>query len=425
MNFLSPEFRDKYNFQIQNNSAQNNTPKKQYKCTCPLFSGIKNCFSGNSCNCNCNIFSCSCCKNINIRAFAKQRPYCFAGIITGIFFFILILIIIIAVSVNKKKKNNNNNEGTIVNNNEKINNSELLDFTNIDNLLKDIGNNDKGTLTQFCDYLKSKYSSLSEVEKVKLVYRWITKNIVYDEDGDVERDPEKFFESKTTVCSGFARLFKKLLVSMDYKEENILNIYGYAKGVDYNVNILPNVTHEWNAVKFNNEWCLLDATWDSKATNYSYFCTRPSCFVRDHLPEKEQKEYQFLEKPIELETFHNLAWTTGEFCNYNVQIIEDKSIINKCEGKYTIKYDDKDVQLNIIPEKKDKVEINKKINDDGFEVDFSVKEEGQFLLYLTRIDENLSKEYSIGNLYVKCSHNNNFIIHINLLFLFLCLILLI
>ena len=95
------------------------------------------------------------------------------------------------------------------------------------------------------------------------------------------------------------------------------------------------------------------------------------------------------------------------------------------QGKYTIKYDDKDVQLNMIPEKKDKVEINKIINDNGFEVDFSVKEEGQFLLYLTRIDENLSKEISIGNLYIKCSHNNNFIIHINLLFIFLYYILLI
>ena len=92
-------------------------------------------------------------------------------------------------------------------------------------------------MTQFCDYLKSKYSSLSEEEKVKLVYRWITKNIKYDKDGDVERDPEKFFESKTKVCSGFARLFKKLLISMDYNEENILNIYVYTKGVDYNVNI--------------------------------------------------------------------------------------------------------------------------------------------------------------------------------------------
>ena len=206
-------------------------------------------------------------------------------------------------------------------------------------------------MTQFCDYLKSKYSSLSEEEKVKLVYRWITKNIKYDEDGDVERDPEKFFGSKTTVCSGFARLFKKLLVSMDYNEENILNIYCYAKGVDYNVNKLPDVTHEWNAVKFNNEWCLLDATWDSGETNYSYFCTRPSCFVRDHLPEEKQKEYQFLEKPIELENFHNLAWTKREFCKYNAEIIEDKSIINKCEGKYIVKYDDKDVELNIIPEK--------------------------------------------------------------------------
>ena len=257
-------------------------------------------------------------------------------------------------------------------------------------------------MTQFCDYLKSKYSSLSEEEKVKLVYRWITKNIKYDEDGDVERDPEKFFGSKTTVCSGFARLFKKLLVSMDYNEENILNIYGYAKGVDYNVNKLPDVTHEWNAVKFNNEWCLLDATWDSGETNYSYFCTRPSCFVRDHLPEEKQKEYQFLEKPIELEGFHNLAWTKGEFCKYNTEIIEDKSIINKCEGKYIVKYDDKDVELNIIPEKDGTVDINKKRNDNEIEVEFKVKNEGQFLLYLTKIDENLNKQYVIGNLYVKC-----------------------
>ena len=165
MNFFSDEMRNKYNFQ-NNAFANNTTQKKQYRCTCPLFSGIKKCFTERSCNCNCNncnIFSCSCCKNINIRAFAKNRPYCFAGIISGIFFIILILIIIIAVSVNKNKKK----EETEVN-------TKFLDFTKI-------------------DYLQSKYSSLSAEEKVKLVYRWITKNIKYDKDGDVERDPEKFF----------------------------------------------------------------------------------------------------------------------------------------------------------------------------------------------------------------------------------------
>ena len=57
-----------------------------------------------------------------------------------------------------------------------------------------------------------------------------------------------------------------------------------------------------------------------------------------------------------MKIFHNLAWTKGEFCKYNTEIIEDKSIINKCEGKYIIKYDDKDVELNIIPEKENTVD---------------------------------------------------------------------
>ena len=109
-----------------------------------------------------------------------------------------------------------------------------------------------------------------------------------------------------------------------------------------------------------------------------------------------------MEKPIELENFHNLAWTKGEFCKYNAEIIEDKSIINKCEGKYIVKYDDKDVELNIIPEKDGTVDINKKRNDNEIEVEFKVKNEGQFLLYLTKIDENLNGQYVIGNLYVKC-----------------------
>ena len=163
------------------------------------------------------------------------------------------------------------------------------------------------------------------------------------------RDPDKFFQSKTTVCAGYANLFTRMLKAMNYNEENIKNITGYAKGGGYDVNTEQEklkADHEWNAVKINGKWCLIDATWDAGETNYTYFCTDPKCFVRDHLPEKT--ENQFLDKTIDLPTFHNLAWTSGLFCELNGEIIADKSISNSCSGKYTFKYDSNNNRLSFL-----------------------------------------------------------------------------
>ena len=123
---------------------------------------------------------------------------------------------------------------------------------------------------------------------------------------------------------------------MDYNEDDIKNIVGYSKGQSYDVNVKPQKEdHEWNAVKIDGNWCLIDATWDIDNTeildnNYYYLCTPPKCFVRDHLPQRNNS-LQFLKEPISLETFHELIDTyRGRYCKYDLEIIEDKGIQNIC-----------------------------------------------------------------------------------------------
>ena len=153
MNFFSDENRNNFNFK---NVFKKRSPKKRCRIICPIFSNIKQCCKEKICTCDCNccdcsVLSCSCCSCScdNIKNFVKNRPNCFAAIIASIFIFILILIIIIAVSVSKKKKEETNSENSNIN---------LKNFATIESKYKDLLNHDDGTLTEFCNYLSSKYS---------------------------------------------------------------------------------------------------------------------------------------------------------------------------------------------------------------------------------------------------------------------------
>jgi hypothetical protein len=239
---------------------------------------------------------------------------------------------------------------------------------------------------------------------VDLAYKWITENIKYDTEGVAAgtevRDPDKFFESRKTVCTGYAHLLYRLLTAMNYNQDNIKNITGYAKGSGYSIYEEPKVDHEWNAINIDGKWCLVDATWDAgkNETDYVYFCTRPECFVRDHLPSNDKD--QFLDTPIDLNTFHNYVWTSGAFCQFNAKIVEDKSFYNQCSGKFTLTYNiDYDTELHI--NKNDDVTFEMKKINNGYEVNYSAKGKGNFELVMFLIDENMNGPH-IGTIYIKC-----------------------
>ena len=83
-----------------------------------------------------------------------------------------------------------------------------------------------------------------------------------------------------------------------------------------------------------------------------------------------------MEKPITLEKFHSLVQTKESYCDYNIEIIEDKYIQNICgKGKVTIKYmsDEEDNYLTITPENNVKMPqyfVNKIEN--GFDIDIYI-----------------------------------------------------
>ena len=268
---------------------------------------------------------------------------------------------------NNNNQNNNNqnnyNQNNNNQNNENQNNNEILEpvaeniyplnnqkKSEVMTIYNRIGDNDKYTLSVFKNFLSENTRNLDEEQKVYLAYYWITSNIKYDYDayygtGPRITEPEKFFERRSTVCSGYALLFKELLSSMNMND--VIIVGGYSKGMGYLPIIPVEVNHDWNAVKINGKWCLVDTTWGSPSDTY-YLCTPPKCFVRDHLPEESKTKYQLLDTPISVKTFGEYADVRPFCCKTNCKIIEDKAIQNKCSGKITFKYNhDSKVTLKV------------------------------------------------------------------------------
>ena len=333
-----------------------------------------------------------------IKSFIKEHPIIFYSIIAGIVIVLVVIIVLCVVLTKKDKEEETETEIKIFPLEESLK-SKVMEIYN------NIGNKDKGTLAQFSSYLSEKASNLKEEQKVYLAYYWIVKNIKYDHTGraagTVEYDPANAFTKRTTVCSGYSRLFKALLLAMNYTESKILNIQGYSKGEGYSPFNEPKSDHEWNAVEINGKWCLIDTTWDSTLKTEYYLCTPPRCFVRDHLPDFNNS-LQFLKNPISLETFHGLIETREAFCKYNIEIIEDKAIQNICgKGKITVKYKTEKESGRTFLEVSPLVPVRSPANfvtriDNGFNIDISVNEEGLSRFVL------LFNNSAIGTINFKC-----------------------
>ena len=356
-------------------------------------------FWNNNTNYNNNSESCL----SKIKSFIKSHPYIFFGIISGA---IAIIVVVVVVCVVVTKKEETNEEQTIeepkifpLKENLK---SEVMEIYN------GIGNRNEGTFEAFCDYLSQKGSNLKEEQKVYLAYYWIINNIKYDHDGlkakTVSYDPPNIFLKKTTVCSGYSRLFRKLLLVMNYTESKIKNIQGYSKGAGYSSFKPPVSNHEWNAVEINGKWCLIDTTWDAGDTSEYYLCTPPRCFVRSHLPDEYyNSSLQFLDTPISVDKFHELIETRDGYCNNNMEIIEDKAIQNICgRGKVILKYnndlDDDDNYLSIGSFNSYSYAdnfITRKNKE--FQIDVSVNKKGISAIYISLNNKN------VGPIYFNCT----------------------
>jgi transglutaminase/protease-like cytokinesis protein 3 len=220
------------------------------------------------------------------------------------------------------------------------------DFERIDNIVKSYPK-----YTQ-PEQLARKISSdfQDDASKVRAAFRWLTYNIRYDLEeyfeprkviqfryADEEERLQKLqaikdgivkeaFLTKMGVCEEYAQSFKKLADLMNIEA---IVLKGYVRNSSYDIGRVPQTTnHAWNAVKIQNKWILIDATWASghlengkwvKEFNEYFFAMDLNKVTRTHYP--DHKRWQIVLNAGSLEDFYNQPIYSNGLLRKNIELL--------------------------------------------------------------------------------------------------------
>jgi hypothetical protein len=149
----------------------------------------------------------------------------------------------------------------------------------------------------------------SDLAKIEAIYDWLIQNIAYDNarkrqlEGDtmLRQEPYNVVIIRKAVCMGYAKTLREMC-RLSGIEAYLVE--GYVKSPQ---GIVQREGHAWNVAKLNNNWCLLDATWDAglAISEKKYFLRDPSVFIENHLP--HDPIWQLLKAPISIKCFQNTS----------------------------------------------------------------------------------------------------------------------
>lgn len=134
--------------------------------------------------------------------------------------------------------------------------------------------------------------------KARAIYAWIAHHIAYDcpayhSLGRRKNSPEEVYMSKRAVSAGYANLFMEMC---SYAKVQCLVIDGYSRNSwDVTGETMEEPNHNWNAVRIDGDWKLIDVTLASgytdekvktftKAYSDIFFFPDPTCFLLSHYP---------------------------------------------------------------------------------------------------------------------------------------------
>ncbi len=111
----------------------------------------------------------------------------------------------------------------------------------------------------------------TDYEKAVALYDWVTDNLYYDYDyyNGVTRSTNltaaDVFANKNTVCEGFANLYTAMCRSVGVPCRKIdgYSASSLVSDEEYFAAYFENIAdHAWNEIYVNDEWIVVDATWD-------------------------------------------------------------------------------------------------------------------------------------------------------------------
>jgi hypothetical protein len=220
------------------------------------------------------------------------------------------------------------------------------DFQRIDNIVKSYPKYTKP------EQLAKKISKdfKDDASRVRAAFRWLTYNIRYDleeyfeprkviefrystEEERIEKLQaikdnivKEAFLTKMGVCEEYAQSFKKLADLMNIEA---IVVKGYVRNSAYDIGRIPQSTnHAWNAVKIENKWILLDATWAAgylyngkwvKGFNEYFYAIDLKKVNRTHYP--DHKRWQIVLNSGSLEDFYNQPIYANGLLRNNVDVV--------------------------------------------------------------------------------------------------------
>ena len=221
------------------------------------------------------------------------------------------------------------------------------DFSSIDAHALATPASEENSIEALAAYLARPASN--DLEKVRALFVWITNNIAYDgaafASGNIRSEDQEagaVLRNRQAVCYGYASLFVALGKAMGLE---VVSISGYAKGVGFTTGeIQERNNHDWNAVKINGVWHLLDSTWGAgslrknfhfkKEFDDFYFLTPPEKLIYSHFP--ADPTWQLISKPVSRVDFFNQIYVKPPFFKNQLEAVSHHNSVIFANGEVVI-----------------------------------------------------------------------------------------
>ncbi|MFB3880770.1 MAG: transglutaminase domain-containing protein [Armatimonadota bacterium] len=200
------------------------------------------------------------------------------------------------------------------------------DFTDVDRRALAAPRSAERSVSALAAYLSD--CGRSDRDTARAIFTWTAYNVVYDTSlVGAKAEASSVLRQRRAVCAGYAVLFKALAEAAGLEA---VVIYGEARGRGpaaarsrdgmYN--------HDWNAVKLDGEWRLVDCAWGAghldergrfiQQFEDHYFLTPPEQFARDHFP--NDSKWQLLDHPLSRRGFLRQADVRPAFFEYGLRL---------------------------------------------------------------------------------------------------------
>ncbi|CAM1352482.1 transglutaminase domain-containing protein [Tenacibaculum insulae] len=209
------------------------------------------------------------------------------------------------------------------------------------------------TASKLADKISTDFNS--DEEKVRAVFSWLSFNIRYNLDefynpkqkrihfrykDEADKQAKiraikdnivkKTLSSRSAVCEGYAQTFGKVCTLLNIENQVVK---GYVRNSSYDIGRVTKTTnHAWNAVKLNNKWIYIDATWAAGAVtngkwqhyfNDYFFNIPKQKYFYTHFP--EDKLWQLRVKRMSLNTYFKQPIYTPFFLKKDYKLIKPNS----------------------------------------------------------------------------------------------------